>query len=368
MDRNRLPSSENSTPQKASNASAGSIAPALQIREGQFDDLFPLMEIVTKELPLGRQHLALATLSDAVKGSGLERIASGVALRDGKVVAGALATRIAADAAQFIGFGCDNSVEPSQRLELKRSLSDFLHSQLLTRGFRFVQASCDATDHSPPCAAVGYEWIATLDYLQAGVAALLDASGNDRQGDPSSPWQPAGLDCIPIDPSESTASWHRIVNLVQSTYEQTLDCPRLNALRSATDVVGAYITASSFQPEGWRIITENGRDVACLVTVVHPATKALELTYMGISPSHRGRGIGRLLVGEAARIARKKAADRVMLAVDQGNRPACDVYRQCGFENIGSEAVWGRKLADVSSGQLSERTSRDVRRRPKPAA
>lgn len=349
-------------------ASAESAIPAFSIREGRLDDLFPLMEIITQELSLGRQHLALASLSEAVKGKGSERVFSVVAVREGRVVAGAVATRVADDAAQFIGFGCHGSIRPDQQLDLSRSLADRLHQRLQSDGFQFVQASCDASDDAPRCASVGYEWIATLDYLQADVNAMLDDWSANERKEPSLLWQAAGLDCQQIDPCETPESWQRMVNLVQSTYEQTLDCPRLNGFRSAADVVGAYVTASSFQPEGWRMISENGRDVACLVTVGHGATNTVELTYMGIAPSHRGRGIGKLLVSEAARIARTKASDRIVLAVDQANRPAHAVYRQCEFEKIGSEAVWGRNLSPTPSRRSSGPMQPNVRKLPKTAS
>lgn len=335
--------------ENATNIVVGSGLSALQIRAGHLADLFPLMAIITKELSLGRQHLAMATVSDVVKQRSAEHLVSLVAVHDGKIVAGALATRIADDAAQFVGFGCHDSVEPAQQSQINQILVNRLHQRLQSGGFRFVQSSCDATDHAPACGTVGYQWIATLDYLGACVDAPHHSTGNIvRHGDPS-PWRAAGLDCLPINPCETAASWQRIVDLVQSTYEETLDCPRLNAFRSVADVLGGYVTASCYQPEGWRIVSENGRDVACLVTVIHRAAKALELTYMGVAPSHRGRGIGRFLVGEAAGIARKNGADRIVLAVDRVNRPAREVYHQCGFENVGSEAVWGRKLSPAAS-------------------
>ena len=61
-------------------------------------------------------------------------------------------------------------------------------------------------------------------------------------------------------------------------------------------------------------------------------------------PAWRGRGLGRELTLEALRRARSSGAQRVLLAVDQNNRPACNLYTEVGFQQRDRRTVFLRIL------------------------
>ena len=56
---------------------------------------------------------------------------------------------------------------------------------------------------------------------------------------------------------------------------------------------------------------------------------------VAVDPTHRGRGIGTLLVGEALREAKRGRADAVTLEVRRSNEAARRLYASFGFHEVG---------------------------------
>ena len=115
----------------------------------------------------------------------------------------------------------------------------------------------------------------------------------------------------------------RLVRLVERTYQDTLDCPTLNGVRSIADVVEGYrsIGRRCVGLAG-RSLPDKSQDVGCLLLAEHPAHSNLEVVYVGVTPEHRGHGFGVALTRDAQWIARERGLDRVVLAVDAANSPA----------------------------------------------
>ena len=61
---------------------------------------------------------------------------------------------------------------------------------------------------------------------------------------------------------------------------------------------------------------------------------ACELKRLYVPPSHRGRGIGRLLVIQAIKDAREIGYNRMRLDTLPGMQPAQKLYRELGFKPI----------------------------------
>jgi len=75
-----------------------------------------------------------------------------------------------------------------------------------------------------------------------------------------------------------------------------------------------------------------------------PESKTIELTYMGIVPEARGRGLGRQVVAKVAEMANQRELETVSLGVDRNNGPAQDIYQSLGFKPFFGESVWGRRI------------------------
>ncbi len=136
-----------------------------------------------------------------------------------------------------------------------------------------------------------------------------------------------------------TCERHRLTAVVEATYQGTLDCPALNGVRTADEVLAGYESACGKDMSWWRIVCFEGSDVGCLLVASYGAGEACELTYMGLVPEYRGQGLGRQLVQHALWVARQAGASRMVAAVDLANVPALSVYLAAGF------CAWDSRLA-----------------------
>lgn len=154
---------------------------------------------------------------------------------------------------------------------------------------------------------------------------------------------------FPREPPAGPISWEsyspsqhvRFSQLVEATYQHTLDCPALNGVREIDDVLAGYRATGRFDPAHWLIARHGAEDVGCLILADHPDHGNMELVYMGLVPSARGRALGRHLVRHAQWLAHRAGRGRLVLAVDANNVPAVRIYAQSGFE------AWERRIVYV---------------------
>jgi ribosomal protein S18 acetylase RimI-like enzyme len=133
----------------------------------------------------------------------------------------------------------------------------------------------------------------------------------------------------------------RLAGIVDATYEETRDCPRLNGIRQVEDVLAGYRATGQFDPRRWLIVRHEGCDVGCLLLADHPQRENYELVYMGIIASARGHGWGMALTRQAQWLTRRAGRPRLVLAVDAANQPALRWYTAAGFQ------AWERRSAYV---------------------
>lgn len=131
----------------------------------------------------------------------------------------------------------------------------------------------------------------------------------------------------------------RLMALVEATYRGTLDCPALNGIRTADEVLAGYEFACGEELSLWYVVVYEGREAGCLLVASYGVGQACELTYMGLAPEYRGQGLGRQMVLHALWLARQSGGARMVAAVDLANAPALHVYLAAGFR------AWDRRLA-----------------------
>src|SRR5262249_31332116 len=112
----------------------------------------------------------------------------------------------------------------------------------------------------------------------------------------------------------------RMADVMQRTYEGTLDCTALDGVREMNDVINGYMATGAFRPENWLCVRNDGRDVGVLILADHPGAKHRELVYMGIVPEFRGRGWGRQIAHYAQWLTRGARLERLLVAVDAANK------------------------------------------------
>ncbi len=177
---------------------------------------------------------------------------------------------------------------------------------------------------------VGFRHLADLLYLSCEAARFPVAAP-----------EPCEVEFESYAPSQRA----RLLQLVEQTYEGTLDCTALNGVRDLDDVVNGYEATGAFRPENWQFVRQGGEDVGILLLADHPQARHWELMYMGLVPGVRGRGWGRQIARYAQWLARGARVERILVAVDAANSPAADVYRVTGFEIWERRSVYLRFLA-----------------------
>ncbi|MFD6878825.1 MULTISPECIES: GNAT family N-acetyltransferase [unclassified Streptomyces] len=70
-----------------------------------------------------------------------------------------------------------------------------------------------------------------------------------------------------------------------------------------------------------------------------PWNRRLTIEDIEVAPHHRGRGLGRALMGQAVDFARERGAGHVWLEVTNVNAPAIHAYRRLGFAFCGLDTT-----------------------------
>lgn len=157
---------------------------------------------------------------------------------------------------------------------------------------------------------------------------------------PSAPIE-ADLSFEPV----SSRSDEELAQVLEATYEQTLDCPALNGVQDCRDVLAGYRATGSFDPSRWFFVRREGRDIGCLLLADFPEANQWLVVYMGLLPDVRGQGLGIELVRHAQWLCGQAGRSRLVLAVDAANAPAINIYAAAGFIAWDRRSVWLRVLS-----------------------
>jgi ribosomal-protein-alanine acetyltransferase len=85
------------------------------------------------------------------------------------------------------------------------------------------------------------------------------------------------------------------------------------------------------------IARENGEIVGFVVGMIYPDRKAINghILTIDVSPSHRRKGIGKMLLQEMESIFSQKSVQACLLEVREDNVAATGLYRKLGYKEIG---------------------------------
>jgi mycothiol synthase len=138
--------------------------------------------------------------------------------------------------------------------------------------------------------------------------------------------------------------WSGVLTVEQAgvllaTHEATLDCPELNGVRTPKEVLDGFSPGSPNCP-WWHTIDEGAEPIGVLLFDKGPEPSVLELSYLGLIPSVRGRGLGRTALAFANRIAASSGYQFVSVSVDARNEPALRLYRRHGFVETDRREVY----------------------------
>lgn len=140
----------------------------------------------------------------------------------------------------------------------------------------------------------------------------------------------------------SEEQFDHFARLLVETYVDSLDMPELNDLRTPEQAMGSHLgSGREPSPELYRI--EVGREsVGVLMFNPGGPDNAWDLTYLGLRPAWRRRGLGRAIVKAALAISAQAGAPALVLTFDERNHAARRLYESVGFRSCGSYDVYLR--------------------------
>ncbi|MGP1346651.1 MAG: GNAT family N-acetyltransferase [Phycisphaerales bacterium] len=208
---------------------------------------------------------------------------------------------------------------------------------------RLAQALLTMDEHTvrQAFATAGFQQICELAYLSGTMNGAVETARRHPVAttDQSRAW-PDGVrvtDCRAVEDAELVAA-------LRSSYQDTLDCPELCALRRTEDVLRSHKDAGRFDPKHWWLVRLHGTPVGAALLSRMPEQGAVELVYLGIAPELRGQGLGRRLLSHAL-LAMDKAAERnFQCAVDLRNKPALTLYASFGLRETARRRALVRPL------------------------
>lgn len=198
----------------------------------------------------------------------------------------------------------------------------------------------DASPLSLAFERAGFRRLATLGYLRRRSPRVRKQAH-----------APAGSDAAFADLPEGVTveQWREGMDdefmlALDRSYADTLDCPELCGLRETADVLASHKAAGEFHPALWTLVRDRGEPAGAMLFSPHSQHTHIELVYLGIAPSLRGKGLAKLLLEHGLRALQKRPERVVTCAVDQRNEPAKRLYRNAGFEQFAERVAYIRPV------------------------
>jgi ribosomal protein S18 acetylase RimI-like enzyme len=273
------------------------------------------MTITAVEPPELAAALALLSGSDGDAGHAFRLAARGelnasdvlVARRDGAIIGAVFASRVPGGVA---------IVWPPRAVDGAPAVEDELANAALKHvaGAKVVQSFLppEESGRATPLLRVGFRHVTRVWQMTARrvrVERFTAASGLTEVG------------YLNYDPSTFHATLVR-------AHDDSLDCPELHGLLSQDEMLAGY-RDSAPDGSGWWLAVADNRPAGVLLL------NGNEVTFLGVVPEWRGRGVGRRLLGLAL-----ERADGLTLIVDARNTPAIRLYQSAGLEFVGAREVF----------------------------
>lgn len=170
-------------------------------------------------------------------------------------------------------------------------------------------------------AAGGFTDLARLSYMERPV------SRSDRSI--TIDW-PENVQPVQYDDTLETG----MLQVLEASYEQTLDCPSLRGLRETADILKGHRSTGEFDPSLWTMLFIDDQPAGALLLNPSPTQKSIELVYIGLAKHARGRGLGRRLLRHGFALVATRRERTINLAVDERNKPAVSMYTTERFRRV----------------------------------
>jgi ribosomal protein S18 acetylase RimI-like enzyme len=211
--------------------------------------------------------------------------------------------------------------------DLAAQLVEAAVTSLQRRGAKFAQALAEpsAAPRAEPLLRAGFRRVTQLLYLEHDLDSL-----------------PAEASVPGLRLENFSARPELFTRTLLHSYEGTRDCPELAGTRSIEEIIQGHKAQGKFRPENWRLALIDEQPAGVLLLSMLPDVSAWDLSYLGVVPEHRRRGLGRALTVHALHAAEKGGALQFFVAVDSRNTPALALYEALGFRQVGERDVYLR--------------------------
>jgi ribosomal protein S18 acetylase RimI-like enzyme len=145
-------------------------------------------------------------------------------------------------------------------------------------------------------------------------------------------------DCLSYRPYEQDPA--RFHETLLRTYVDSQDCPEVTGVRTIEEIIEGHRAQGKYDPERWWLALEESQPAGVLLLTDTPELNSWDVSYVGVVPEARGRGIGRRLLVKALMEARLGEASQLTLSVDNRNQPALRLYHGLGFESFDEREVY----------------------------
>jgi len=135
----------------------------------------------------------------------------------------------------------------------------------------------------------------------------------------------------------------RFANLLERIFVGSLDCAELRDALRGDETLALHQASGEFDPRFWLRFEEGALDAGLVLVNPHPDSNSCEVSYLGVVPEFRGKGLGRAMLIEALQLAQNAGFSEVFLAIDEQNHFARTTYHQLGFQFRESRAVHLRR-------------------------
>lgn len=229
---------------------------------------------------------------------------------------------------------------PAERARCATALTEHLES-LPDRPIDIAQALPAASERWAVDAlrASGWRVVGELAYMRRP----LSADDAPRQGllrhRDVEPDLPDGVELEPISiPDPGSPLLRLLVEALNDSYTDTLDCPELCGMRRTSDIIASHGAIGRPELAIWTLVRHEGRPAGAVLLAGLPEQRCYELVYIGLGPSLRGLGLGEVLMRRALgqlsarlRHGAMRSGWSITCAVDTANTPAVRLYQRLGF-------------------------------------
>jgi GNAT superfamily N-acetyltransferase len=282
------------------------------------------LELAFQQMPSADRDVRVANALRLVRQG--ELTAEGILVARGRE--GLLGAMVCHPAPGASGLVWPPQAATARRKEVEDALLRHACGWLREKGAKLAQALLLPREAglAEPLERNGFKRITSLWYLRHD----LDGSGETPEAPDPLTYSPYNQDGVPAVFQET----------LLRTYEQTLDCPEVNGVRSLEEILAGHKAQGNYDPGRWWLALERDRPIGVLLLTELPEKEGWDVSYVGVVPEARGHGHGRALVRKALQAARAAGAAQLMLSVDARNERAWKLYTHLGFEPYEERAVY----------------------------